>query len=88
MKTTFELKPQDRKSFGGKCRVEQENGISKLISYNTEVAEFNQENREVKVFNTQSATTVRHINAFLLHFGFKKATKKEIETNYNHFKTL
>jgi hypothetical protein len=79
----FQLTPNNgRKSFYGKCQVIEENGISKLQSYETIVAEYNHNTNIMKVFGYYSPTTARHINAFLEYYGFDTCSKKELE-NYN-----
>lgn len=79
---TFELEPTNgRKSFYSKCKVLESNaGISKLISYETEVAIFDHNKNEVKIFGWFSSTTARHINAFLEFYGFKAMSKAEMNT--------
>ena len=72
-----------RKSFNGKCRIIEENGVSQLESYNTIVAEYNHRTNDVKVYNYYSATTLTHINAFLHYYGFDTCTKQELIKNYN-----
>lgn len=80
---TFQLTPvNNRKSFYGKCRVIEENGISKLQSYNTIVAEYNHAENKMKVNGYYSQTTASHINAFLSYYGFDTCNKKELES-YN-----
>jgi hypothetical protein len=81
---TFELIPiNGRKSFGGKCRVEEEYGISYLYSYDTKVAHYNHETNKMTVNGWYSSVTATHINAFLAYYGFDTCTKKELE-NYNN----
>ena len=68
-----------RRSFGGKCYVvEQRNGDSHLYSYETKVASFHSEQKEVVIHGWHSNTTQSHINAFLDYYGFEAMTKKEI----------
>ena len=55
---------------------------SDLISYETRVASYNHKTNEMSVYGWYSATTAKHINAFLEFYGFDKCTKKELE-NYN-----
>jgi hypothetical protein len=82
--TTFELKPTNgRKSFYGKCKVEQENNISYLYSYNTKVAHYDHETNKMVVNGYYSLTTAKHTNAFLEFYGFDKCNKKQLE-NYNN----
>lgn len=81
---TFELTPTNgRKSFYGKARVIEENGVSQLESYDTIVAEYNPRGNKVRVFGYYSPTTATHINAFLNYYGFDSCSKKELE-NYNN----
>lgn len=78
----FELVPTNgRKSFGNKAKVIEENGVSKLLSYDTIVAEFNHIENKMKVNGYFSLTTATHINAFLNYYGFDSCSKKELE-NY------
>jgi hypothetical protein len=70
-----------RLSFYGKAKVLHENGEKVLYSYNTQVASIDYAGT-LKVFNTQSATTVRHIREFMLQNGFERMTKAQIEKNY------
>lgn len=78
----FELTPTNgRKSFNGNAKVIEENGLNKLLSYNTIVAEYNPITREISVKGWFSSTTATHINAFLNHYGFSTRTKAEMLTN-------
>lgn len=80
---TFQLTPVNgRKSFNGKCRVIEENGISQLKSYETIVAEYNHRTNKMRVFGYYSPTTMSHINAFLVHYGFQACSKSELEKLY------
>lgn len=82
MKTT-ELTPvQNQKSFYGKAKIINNGDISKLLSYDTEVAEYNHNTNKMTVNGWYSATTAKHINSFLEYFGFERCNKKELET-YN-----
>ena len=79
---TFELKPiNGQKTFNRKAIVQENNGVSYLISYDTVVAEFDLHNNTMQVYGWFSSTTARHINAFLDFYGFNTCTKKELE-NY------
>ena len=68
---TYELTPQydSRASFYGKARVEIEGTTKRLISYNTHVASIKDCDdglgMRAMVFDTYSATTLRHIKEFL-----------------------
>ena len=71
------------KSFNNKAIVIKDNNESvKLESYNTLVAEiWPMKNFELKIYNCQSLTTVRHINEFIRQYApFKsRMTKKQME---------
>ena len=54
---------------------------SDLVSYETRVASYNHNTKEISVYGWFSATTANHINSFLEFYGFDKCTKKELE-NY------
>lgn len=84
---TFELTPTNgRKSFYGKAKVIESNSdeatVSKLLSYDTIVAEYHHKDNKMIVHGWYSTTTASHINSFLEYYGFDKCTKKELET-YN-----
>lgn len=69
-------------SFYGKAKVfEIENDVY-LMSYDTIVASYNRKHRIPIVFDTYSATTLRHIKEFLKQNGFKAENKKQIENDY------
>ena len=69
-------------SFYGKAKViEIENDVF-LMSYDTIVACYNRSAKFAQVFDTYSATTLRHIKEFLKQSGFKAETKKQIEKDY------
>lgn len=88
---TYELTPVNgRKSFYGKCRVEESENfggdkISVLRSYDTEVAEYNHNTNKMLVRGWYSNTTASHINAFLDHFGYETTNKEGMES-YNEEK--
>lgn len=82
--TVFQLQPTtSHKSFYGKATVITEtNGgktVSKLKSYETIVAEYHHEEKKVIINGWYSATTNRHINAFLNYYGFSQVSKKDIK---------
>ena len=64
---TFELSPdRTRKSFYGKARVtEREDGAAVLRSYDTDVAWIDARGVFHRAWSGYSATTMRHVNAFL-----------------------
>ena len=69
-------------SFYGKAKViEIENDVF-LVSYDTVVAFYNREAKIPKVYDTYSATTLRHIKEFLKQSGFLAESKKQIERDY------
>jgi hypothetical protein len=83
----LEAKYDSRRSFYGKARVEADYPLVKLISYSTNVATitFNgqpEDKGTLQVFGTYSNTTIRHIREFLLQYGFKADTTKQIMADY------
>ena len=68
---TFELSPdRTRKSFYGKARVtEREDGAAVLRSYDTDVAWIDARGIFHRAWSGYSATTMRHVNAFLSLYG-------------------
>lgn len=84
-KTTqdYELSPRydSRASFYGKARVEiDDDGVKRLISYTTHVATIR--GKVAVIYDTYSATTLRHIKEFLKQNGFKAETSKQIVKDY------
>lgn len=70
-----------RQSFYGKAKVRIEDcGIKTLISYTTEVARIIK--GKAVVYNTYSATTLRHIKEFLKQNGFRADTQNQILEDY------
>ena len=67
---TYELKPNNRqKSFYGKATViEHDNGTYILKSYDTFVACIHN-GTFYRLWDGYSATTMKHINAFIDHYG-------------------
>jgi hypothetical protein len=80
---TFRLSPIDGRKTLSNQHVNQylEDGdiISDLYSYTTKVASFNLTTQKLRIFNVQSNTTSRHINAFLVFHGFQKQTKSQLK---------
>ena len=70
----YELTPIDgRASFYGKAKViESENGDMTLLSYNTEVCKVSHDGEITRLWSGESATTVRHFNAFMRFCGINK----------------
>lgn len=54
------------------------NHYSDLISYGIRAASYNHDTNEMSVYGWYSATTARHINAFLEYYGFDTCTKQEM----------
>lgn len=70
MEQIFELVPMNgRKSFNNKAKVMVENGVAKLLSYTTIVAEIDLETKEYKQNGSYSPTTNNHIKAFKQFYG-------------------
>ena len=72
-----------RKSFYGKCEVEETNTKAVLYSYLSPVCEINKVNNTYKLNKKIddellfSQTTLRHIREFLLQFGVKTDMRKK-----------
>lgn len=79
---TSELTPLNRKSFYGKALIVRNENISELRSYNTIVATYDHKTNKMVIKGWYSSTTARHINAFLVLFGFDTCTKKQLQ-DYN-----
>ena len=72
MEQIFELTPTNgRKSFNNKAKVIVENGIARLLSYQTIVAGYNIETKEHEQQEEKSLslTTKSHIKAFKNFYG-------------------
>ena len=80
----YDLRPQydSRKSFYGKAKVDTgyKNDENKLYSYGTLVAEI--KDGKPVVYETYSATTLRHIKDWLRQNGFKADSAKQIMADY------
>lgn len=76
----LEVRFDSRKSFYKKAHVIENDGVKKLQSYNTIVAQI--EDGIAKVYGTYSPTTLRHIKEFLKQNGLKADTKAQIEELY------
>lgn len=81
---TYDLTPQfdRRNSFYSKARVDSDNGVDTLYSYNTKVAEIR--DGKVTLFPKWNAsqTTLRHVKEFLKQHGFKAESMKQIASDY------
>lgn len=73
---TYTINPTDgRKSFYNKATViDHENGIFELKSYDTIVARISNGKFE-RLWSGYSATTMRHVNSFIDHFGISGGGK-------------
>lgn len=66
----MEIMPVDgRKSFYGKAQVFTVGNRHVLRSYDTFVGEINSKGEFLRYWSGESATTMRHVNAFLRAFG-------------------
>lgn len=75
----YELTPggYDRaKSFYGKAKVIETDGETLLQSYDTTVCKIDKSGEFVRMWSGYSATTMRHINAFIEKFGISGGGKK------------
>lgn len=76
----YELSPDNgRKSFYGKAVVVQEEGTTKLKSYNTTVCSIVDSNVILNSAWTYSNTTVTHVCTFLRRFGFNVNSKSDVQ---------
>lgn len=74
----FDLPCYDnRKSFYGKAKIEEIGAVFVLYSYDTPVCAYDSA-KEVftRLWEGYSATTMRHINSFLYHYGLHGGGKK------------
>ncbi|MFR7544831.1 MAG: hypothetical protein ACLUWN_02665 [Clostridia bacterium] len=78
----MDLKPvySNVKSFYGKARIIRENGVIKLLSYDTVIAEIKDNKVHINGFYSQTST--RHLKEFLQQYGFKIGTKAQLEKMY------
>lgn len=71
----------DSKGFYNKAVIQiNDDSTKQLYSYETLVSEIDGDT--VKVYNVQSATTLRHVKEFLKQNGFKADTKQQIINDY------
>lgn len=65
-----------RKSFYGKAAVEEhDDGTAVLFSYNTPVCKLTPGGYFVRLWASYSATTTRHVDSFLIHYGHNNGGK-------------
>lgn len=77
----YELSPVDgRKSFYGKCYVEEENGVETLFSYHTKIMSRDKNGNYKRYYSSWTQTTGRHIKAFC---GMNKKEFMELEREEN-----
>lgn len=78
----MELEPiySNVKSFYGKARVLKENGVIKLLSYDTVIAEIKDNKVHINGFYSQTST--KHLKEFLKQYGFKTGTRQQLEKMY------
>ena len=69
-----ELIPKNRKSFYGKCYVEENGDIATLYSYDRKIMTYNKATKEVETtfYYDYSQTTKRHQTAFCEYYGIEK----------------
>ena len=73
----YKLDPNgSSKSFYGKANVIEENEEKFLKSYETIVCKIGKNGNFVRLWHGYSATTMRHINAFITKFGIIGGGKK------------
>lgn len=73
----FKLDPINQKSFYGKATVyEYADGAMVLTSYATRVAEITPDGEFRRLWNGYSATTMKHVNAFIARYGIDGGGKK------------
>ena len=77
MKKTYNLKPCgfQQKSFYGKAKVTESDGVKTLRSYKTDVCKII-DGKPIKLWNGYSATTMNHIKAFCDQNGIEYGGKK------------
>lgn len=82
--TTLEPHPTQQKSFYGKAKLVQEGRLTLLRSYDTFVAQYDQDTKKLQVNGFYSNTTTRHIKAFIYLITGEFLSTKEIENKYYH----
>ena len=76
--------PTQQKSFYGKALLVQVGSLTLLRSYETFVAQYDQDIKKLTVNGFYSNTTTRHIKAFIYFITGELLTTKEIENRYYH----
>ena len=72
-----------QKSFYGKAKIIKADGANRLISYDTEIIEFDARGKRKMLCGPEalSNTTLKHLREFLRQFGYRdiaELTKKEL----------
>lgn len=76
--TTYYLKATLQKDYYKKAQVFINDDFIVLRSYNTDVIAIDRsKNKIVRLWSGWSVTTAKHINDFLIQYGFKALSKKE-----------
>ena len=81
---SYEMSPvhDSRKSFYGKARVDDSDGVLTLYSYNTPVAKIANGRVELLPRWDESQTTLRHVKEFLRQNGFEASSLSQIRKTY------
>lgn len=82
--TTLDPHPAQQKSFNGKAKLVQLGRLTLLRSYDTFVAQYDQDVKKLTVSGFYSNTTTRHIKAFIYFITGEYLSTKEIENKYWH----
>lgn len=79
MKVSNLIPANGANSFYGKAKlVSTDDVTTRLMSYDSFVAEYNNQTKTIQVNGWFSATTATHINSFLEMYGFPKMSKKQM----------
>ena len=89
MLKVYDLQPINQKSFYGKARI-LDNGKQKtLVSYDTVICSFTNDGIFIPFWIDYSATTMKHINAFMYSIGLNSFNKKKwLSLEYNKEYTI
>ncbi len=81
---SYDMHPQydARQSFYGKARIDDENGVLTLYSYNTPVAKISNGTVELLPKWDWSQTTLRHVKEFLKQNGFEATSLSQMRNTY------
>ena len=78
MKVTNLVPTNGRKSFYGKAKLVTVDDTTRLMSYDSFVAEYNHTTKNLTINGWFSATTAVHINSFLELYDFPKMSKTQM----------